>query len=131
MLCLVLRVKVMQVMREVPVWAVLCGVLDAVQMLTQFLAVMYLPVVIVMCIKRAGIVLTVLAGWLIFREKNITDRLIAAMAMVGGIVLFYLPLRNSAAFGITGVFAAALALALYLTRQRNRANQTMPQAVMK
>ncbi len=131
LLCLVLRVKVMQVMREVPVWAVLCGVLDAVQMLTQFLAVMYLPVVIVMCIKRAGIVLTVLAGWLIFREKNITDRLIAAMAMVGGIVLFYLPLRNSAAFGITGVFAAALALALYLTRQRNRANQTMPQAVMK
>lgn len=116
LLCKVQRVDIMQVMRQRPMSAMLSGLSDASQMLAQFIALVYLPVVITMCIKRAGIVLTVLAGWLIFRERDITDRLIGASAMVGGIVLFYLPLQLSQALVLTGLMVAGLGAALYLTR---------------
>jgi drug/metabolite transporter (DMT)-like permease len=107
-------------MRQRPGWAVLCGLSDAGTMVAQFIAVMYLPVVIAICIKRAGIVLTVLAGWLVFRERDITDRLIAAFAMMGGIAIFYLPLDPSQVMILTGVVLAVVALALYLTRNTMR-----------
>jgi drug/metabolite transporter (DMT)-like permease len=113
---LALRVNFSKVMKEKPKWAVLSGVMDALMTLAQFIAVMYLPVVITMCIKRAGIVLTVLAGWLIFRERDITDRLIGALAMVGGIALFYLPLRPPMALALTAAVVTGLAISLYLTR---------------
>jgi uncharacterized membrane protein len=115
-LCLVLRTELTRVMRERPQWAVLSGLMDALMTIAQFVAVMYLPVVITMCIKRAGIVLTVLAGWLFFREREITDRLIGSMAMVGGIAIFYLPLGLAPASVLAAVVAAGLAIALYLTR---------------
>jgi uncharacterized membrane protein len=120
LLCKAQRVDIMQVMRQRPGPAMLSGLSDAFQMLAQFIAVVYLPVVITMCIKRAGIVLTVLAGWLIFRERDITDRLIGSSAMVGGIVLFYLPLQLSQALVLTGLMVVGLAVALYLTRNGAR-----------
>jgi uncharacterized membrane protein len=115
-LCLVLRAPIKQVLKQKPGWAMVCGLLDASMMLAQFVAVMFLPVVITNCIKRAGIVLTVLAGWLFFREREIADRLIGSLAMVGGIALFYLPLRLPEALVMTGLVVVGLALALYLTR---------------
>ncbi len=116
-LCGVLRAPVKQVLRQKPGWAMLCGLLDASMTLTQFVAVMFLPVVITNCIKRAGIVLTVLAGWLFFREREIADRLIGSLAMVGGIALFYLPLRLPQALILAGLVVAGLAVALYMTRK--------------
>lgn len=116
LLCIARRVDIMQVMRQRPGAAMLSGLSDALQMLAQFIAVVYLPVVITMCIKRAGIVLTVLAGWLIFKERDVTDRLIGSSAMVGGIVLFYLPLQLSQALALTGLVVVGLGVALYLTR---------------
>ena len=115
-LCGVLRAPIRQVLRQKPGWAILCGLLDAAMTLAQFVAVMFLPVVITNCIKRAGIVLTVLAGWLFFRERGIGDRLIGSLAMVGGIALFYLPLRLPQALVLTGLVVVGLAAALYLTR---------------
>jgi drug/metabolite transporter (DMT)-like permease len=119
-LCWSFRIDIKQVMRQRPGWAVLSGLSDASTMVAQFIAVMYLPVVIAICIKRAGIVLTVLAGWLVFRERDITDRLIAAFAMMGGIAIFYLPLQPSQIMILTGVVLAVVALALYLTRRMVR-----------
>jgi drug/metabolite transporter (DMT)-like permease len=116
LLCMTRRIDIMQVMRQRPGTAMLCGLSDALQMLAQFIAVVYLPVVITMCIKRAGIVLTVLAGWLIFRERDITDRLIGASAMVSGVILFYLPLQVSQALTLTSLAVVGLGGALYLTR---------------
>jgi len=116
LLCKAKRVDIMEVMRQRPGSAILSGLSDALQMLAQFIAVVYLPVVITMCIKRAGIVLTVLAGWLIFRERDITDRLIGSSAMVGGIVLFYLPLQLLQALVLTCLLVVGLGVALYLTR---------------
>jgi uncharacterized membrane protein len=38
-------------------------------------------------IKRAGIVLSVFAGWLFFREREITDKVIAASVMFCGVLI--------------------------------------------
>ncbi len=120
MLCKLLQIDFKQVMQQRPGWAVLAGLSDANTMFAQFIAVMYLPVVVVISIKRAGIVLTILAGWLIFKEQDITNRLIAAAAMMGGIAIFYLPLQFSQALTLTGVVVAGIAVALYLTRKSDR-----------
>jgi drug/metabolite transporter (DMT)-like permease len=116
LLCMARRIDIMRVMRQRPGTAMLCGLSDASQMLAQFIAVVFLPVVITMCIKRAGIVLSVLAGWLIFRERDVTDRLIGASAMVSGVILFYLPLQLSQALTLTCLAVVGLGCALYLTR---------------
>ena len=114
----VMHIDVKQVIQQKPGWALLAGFSDANTMFAQFIAVMYLPVVIAICIKRAGIVLTILAGWLVFKEHDITDRLIAAATMMGGIAIFYLPLQMTQALTLTVVVIAAAATALYLTRRR-------------
>jgi drug/metabolite transporter (DMT)-like permease len=129
LLCLARRIDVMQVMRQRPRTAMLSGLSDALQMLAQFIAVVYLPVVITMCIKRAGIVLTVLAGWLIFKERDVTDRLIGSSAMVGGIVLFYLPLHLSQALVLTSLMLVGLGVALYLTRNNGAGERVLEERV--
>ena len=108
------------VMRKTPGWTLLAGLLDAAFVLLQFVTLMYLPVVIAICIKRAGIVVAILAGWLIFKEHPITDRLIAAAAMVGGVAIVYLPISMGQALILTAVVVARIALALYLTRNISR-----------
>jgi EamA domain-containing membrane protein RarD len=46
-------------------------------------------------------VLSVLAGWLFFHERNITDKLIAACVMFCGVLILYLPLPPLQAVSIT------------------------------
>ena len=106
------------VMRTTPRWAVLGGVLDAAALLLQFVTFSYLAVVITISIKRAGIVLSVLAGWLIFKERNITDKLIAASGMLGGVLIIYLPLGALQSALLAGSVLIGMAVALYATRQR-------------
>jgi hypothetical protein len=96
-------------------------VLDAAALLLQFFTYSYLAVVITISIKRAGIVLSVLAGWLIFREREITDKLIAASGMLGGVLILYLPLDAVQALLLAGLVLAGMAVALYATRRRQPA----------
>jgi drug/metabolite transporter (DMT)-like permease len=117
-LCKARKADIMKVIREKRGWAMLCGLADANTMFAQFIAVIYLPVVIVMCIKRGGIVLTVVFGWLIFKEQNIADRMIASLAMVGGIAIFYLPLSLPQALALAVVAMAGVVVALRLTRNK-------------
>ena len=105
-------------MRIAPKWAVLAGVMDATALLLQFLTYSYLAVVITVSIKRAGIVISVLSGWLIFREREITDKLIAAFVMLGGVLILYLPVTARDATGLTFAVLIGMAVALYLTHQR-------------
>jgi drug/metabolite transporter (DMT)-like permease len=106
------------VMRTAPRWTVLAGVMDAAALLLQFFTYSYLAVVITISIKRAGIVLSVLAGWLIFREKEITDKVIAASAMLGGVLILYLPLNAVQSLLVAGIVLAGAAIALFVTRPR-------------
>jgi drug/metabolite transporter (DMT)-like permease len=100
-------------------WISLAGLSDAVSLLFQLGSYAYIAVVITVSIKRAGIILSVLAGWLFFREKEITDKVIAASVMFCGVLILYLPLSTAEAFGVTALTLVGLALALYLTRNRH------------
>jgi drug/metabolite transporter (DMT)-like permease len=106
------------VMRSTPRWVVLAGVMDAAALLLQFFTFSYLAVVITISIKRAGIVLSVLAGWLIFRERQITDKLIAASVMLGGVLILYLPLNATEALLLMGLVLAGAIVALVVTHPR-------------
>ena len=70
-----------KVIRSGPYWAVLAGVLEAVALIFQLSSHNYIAVVYTISIKRAGIILVILLGWLVFKEKNIGDKLIAASVM--------------------------------------------------
>ena len=72
-------------------WILAAGAFDALTLLLQFTAYRYLDVSLVIAIKRSGIILTVLAGWFLFRESQIAERLFATAIMAGGMLLIYLP----------------------------------------
>jgi drug/metabolite transporter (DMT)-like permease len=111
------RAEVGVVMRKTAKWAIIAGVLDAAALLIQYVTVTYLAIVITISIKRAGIVLAILAGWLIFKERDIRDKLIAALVMVGGILIFYLPLTFGQALALAGVVLAGMVVALAVTHK--------------
>jgi len=105
-------------------WIVLTGFIDALTLLLQLVTLRYIDVVLVIALKRAGIILTVLAGWLIFREKDITDRMIAAAVMLVGALMVYLPMTGKEQLTVTIVTVVALGIALSLTRNNSRAAET-------
>jgi drug/metabolite transporter (DMT)-like permease len=96
---------------------VAAGLADALTLLLQFESHKYIDVVVTISLKRAAIVLAVLAGWLVFRERQIADRLIGAAVMVAGAVMIYLPLTVAQQIFLTLLTTAGGALALLLTRQ--------------
>jgi uncharacterized membrane protein len=98
-------------------WIALAGLCDAVSLLFQLASYAYLAVVITVSIKRAGIVLAVLAGWLFFREKEIRDKVIAASVMFCGVLILYLPLGLESALGMMAATLAGMTVALYATRR--------------
>ncbi|HJZ97102.1 MAG TPA: EamA family transporter [Candidatus Solibacter sp.] len=98
-------------------WIALAGICDAVSLLFQLASYAYLAVVITVSIKRAGIVLAVLAGWLFFREREITDKVIAASVMFCGVVILYLPLTLVQALVMVGATLTGMTIALVTTRK--------------
>ncbi len=99
-------------------WIVLAGMLDASALLLQFFSHKYIDVVITITIKRAGIVLAVLFGWLIFHEREIPDRLIAASVMVAGALMLYMPMSAENATIFSATVLVAMTAALLLIRPR-------------
>lgn len=64
------------------------GVLTGAMALIQMAAIKLTPLVnYVISIKRAGMLVSVLFGWLLFDEENPLFRMIGALLMVGGVVL--------------------------------------------
>jgi drug/metabolite transporter (DMT)-like permease len=97
-------------------WIALAGVLDAASLLLQLASYSYIDVVISVSIKRAGIILSVISGWLFFRERAITDKVVAASVMFAGVLILYLPLTTAQAFALTGATLLLMSAALYATR---------------
>lgn len=97
-------------------WISLAGLLDAVSLLFQLASYAYIAVVITVSIKRAGIILSVLSGWLFFHERDITDKVIAASVMFCGVLILYLPVTAVQTGAIAAGTVTAMSLALYLTR---------------
>jgi drug/metabolite transporter (DMT)-like permease len=111
------RASARAVFRSVPGWTVLAGVLEAVGLLFQLSSHNYIPVVYTISIKRAGIVLVILVGWLVFKETGIGDKLIAASVMVVGVLILYLPVTLNQGITLGVVALAAMAIAFYSTRR--------------
>jgi EamA domain-containing membrane protein RarD len=91
-----------------------------VSLLFQLASYAYIPVVITVSIKRAGIVLSVFAGWLFFREREITDQVIAATVMFCGVLILYLKVTPVEAFAVVAATLVGMAVALYATRSAMR-----------
>ena len=99
-------------------WIALAGLFDAVSLLFQLASYAYIPVVITVSIKRAGSCWRVFAGWLFFREREITDKVIAASVMFCGVLILYLKVTPVAAFAMVAATLAGMSIALYATREK-------------
>jgi uncharacterized membrane protein len=99
-------------------WVGLAGLSDGVSLLFQLASYTYINVVIAVSIKRAGMVLAVISGWLIFHERGITDKLIATGVMFCGVLILYLPLTAIQTFALAALTLAGMAVALYATRHQ-------------
>lgn len=66
------------------------GLFSALAILTQYIAITFLLVPYVIAIKRTSTLMSVLFGYLIFKEKGIKGRLIGAAIMVIGVILITL-----------------------------------------
>ncbi len=98
-------------------WVSAAGVMDGVSLLLQFASYHYIDVVISISIKRAGIVLAVLFGWLFFRERGIPDKAIGSSVMLIGVLIIYLPVNAIEAIAMTCISFAGATVALYATRR--------------
>jgi uncharacterized membrane protein len=116
------------VARTAGMWLMLAGVLDAMVLVLQLTAMQFIVAAVAICIKRAGLILAVILGWFVFKERGITDRVIASLVMTAGVLIFFLTnpdtagrpiLDTGGALGVAGLALAAMSGALYLTRNRN------------
>ena len=112
------KADLMKPLRKAPQWLLLSGILDATALTLQLSSHVYIDVVITISVKRAGILLAVFLGWLVFREKNITDKVIASCVMLCGVLIIYLPLDAAQAVAFTAFALIGMAVALYLTRNQ-------------
>lgn len=126
------------VWREIPTWMVLAGVFEAVVLVLQLTAMQFTVAALVISIKRSGIVLAVFLGWLIFKERGITDRVIAACVMLSGVLVFFLTkpdAQGHATVGLTGALAVAvvalagMGVALYMTHSKPVPEHAKPDLV--
>ena len=68
----------------------LLGLLAAVMILSQFTAISMTVASYVIAIKRAGMILSVVFGYLFFKEKHLRARLTGAMLMTAGVIVLSL-----------------------------------------
>jgi len=120
------RSKVGMVIKSQPGWLILAGVLDAMALLLQFTSHNYIDVVITISVKRAGIVLSVLMGWLIFKERNITNKMIASSVMLAGVLIIYLPLSAGQTLAFVGLTFVGMCIALYMTGSKRISISDLP-----
>lgn len=118
-----------KVYRDMPLWLILAGVLEAMVLMLQLTAVQFIPAALVISIKRAGMILAVALGWFVFKERGITDRVIASLVMTVGVLIFFLTKPNASGHALLTTHGAlvlalcalaGMSVALYLTRHRNR-----------
>jgi uncharacterized membrane protein len=95
-------------------WIALAALVEATALLLQFVSHKYIQVVITISLKRAGVILTVIFGGLIFREHHMAERLIAASVMTAGALMLYLPLTGEEALIYSVAVLVSLSAALVL-----------------
>jgi drug/metabolite transporter (DMT)-like permease len=103
-----LRVDPIRPFRQEP-WTVgWLAVSDIVVLITQYLAAAYMPVVVGIAIKRVGLLVIVLLGWLIYKERGIGRKMLGSSIMVVGVLIIYFPVSLVQALVLTAVGLAVL-----------------------
>ena len=69
-----------------PVTFLTIGIFTAIMILSHFLAISMADVAYVISVKRTSLIFSVLYGRLIFKEINVTERLLGSILMLAGIV---------------------------------------------
>ncbi len=77
------------VRKHMPGLFLLAGILMAAAEVTHFVAVSMAPVAYMISVKRLSLVFGVIIGWIFFKEKNISYRLMGASTMVCGVFFIY------------------------------------------
>ena len=98
------------VLRQSPFWLILAGFLEALVLVLMLVAMQFAVAAVVVAIKRSAVIYTVLLGWLMFRERDIADRLIASVVMAAGVIVFFLTKPDAAGNTILSM-PATLAMA--------------------
>lgn len=115
------------VLRQSPLWLILAGFLEALVLVLMLVAMQFAVAAVVVAIKRSAVIWSVLLGWLMFKERNIGDRLIASAVMASGVILFFLNKPDAAgnalietrgALVIGAITLVLMAIALRFTRTK-------------
>ena len=113
--------------RDVPVWLMLAGLLESGVLVLQLTSMQFTAAALVISIKRSGIILAVVLGWFVFKERGITDRVIASFVMLSGVLIFFLTkpdaqnqsiLGMHGALGVAALAVVGMGIALALTHRR-------------
>ena len=112
------------VLRQSPFWLIMAGFLEALVLVLMLVAMQFAVAAVVVAIKRSAVIWSVLLGWLMFRERNIADRLVASVVMAAGVLVFFLTKPDAAGNAmmslpatllLSGGVLAAMVLVLHLT----------------
>jgi drug/metabolite transporter (DMT)-like permease len=69
-------------------WVAACGLFSVGAMAMQLGSYVFVKIAYVETIKRAiGVLSAILAGWILFKEKDITRRLVGAVVMIAGVAM--------------------------------------------
>jgi bacterial/archaeal transporter family protein len=82
------------------------SLIDTAVLLLHFASLHYVDAVVTVAIKRSGMLLSVLAGAILFKERHVRQRLAAAFVVLAGVFTMYFDLSPLA---LTGLFIAASA----------------------
>lgn len=100
-------------LKSKPLWLLSAGLFDTFCLLLQLNSHIQTDVVITVTIKRAGIILSVLCGWIFFHEKHVVDRLLASTIMIAGVIAIYFPISFLSALALVCVSAIVCLLSFH------------------
>jgi len=107
-------------------WLLASGLLQTFDLVLQFASLTFVAVVIAISIKRCSIVLTVLLGWLVFKERQIRDKLVASAVMLTGVLLIYLNIDVEAAYVIAAFAIVALGSYIFVVNRASAVDEARP-----
>ena len=95
-------------------------------LLLQMASLKYIDVVVTIALKRSGMILSVLGGWLIFHERMGPQRVAAALVVLAGALMIYFDFPPALRWATT---AGALLVTAYVggSRQTRLAAPVAPQ----
>lgn len=84
------RDKFFRELKVRPLLFIMIGLSCGIMMICHFSAIQLIEVSYMISVKRTSMVFSVLLGWILFKEKNIRERLFGSVLMIAGVILIAL-----------------------------------------